>query len=140
MLGSSGFRRAALVVTGSLLAGVAATLIVQTWLEIIEGSWAANAAALSLTVLAIAAAVAGGYSLLGERGAVLAALTMVLVGNPFSAVGSAPELLPSRSAGSASCCRRVPERTWFGALASSTARRPAATSPCWWRGRSPGWR
>lgn len=94
VLGSSGFRRAALVVTGSLLAGVAATLIVQTWLEIIEGSWAANAAVFSLTVLAIAAAVAGGYSLLGERGAVLAALTMVLVGNPFSAVGSAPELLP----------------------------------------------
>jgi hypothetical protein len=54
----------------------------------------ANAAALSLTVLAIAAAVAGGYSLLGEKGAVLAALTMLLVGNPFSGVGSAPELLP----------------------------------------------
>ena len=94
VLGSSGFRRAALAVTGSLLAGVAATLIVQTWLDIIEGSWAVNAAALSLTVLAVAAAVAGGYSLLGERGAVLVALTMVLVGNPFSAVGSAPELLP----------------------------------------------
>ena len=94
VLGSSGFRRAALAVTGSLLAGVAATLIVQTWLDIIEGSWVANAAALSLTVLAVAAAVAGGYSLLGERGAVLVALTMVLVGNPFSAVGSAPELLP----------------------------------------------
>jgi hypothetical protein len=49
---------------------------------------------LSLTVLAVAAAVAGGHSLLGERGAVRVALTMVLIGNPFSAVGSAPERLP----------------------------------------------
>jgi hypothetical protein len=32
--------------------------------------------------------------LLGERGIALGALTMVFVGNPFSAVGSAPELLP----------------------------------------------
>ena len=31
---------------------------------------------------------------MGERGAVLGALTMVLIGNPFSGVATAPELLP----------------------------------------------
>ena len=94
VLGSSGVRRAGLAFVGAVLAGLAATAIVQGWLDIVEGDLAANAAALTLTVLAIAGAVAGGYAVLGERGAALAALTMVLVGNPFSAAGSAPELLP----------------------------------------------
>ena len=94
VLGSSGVQRAALAFAGSVLAGLAAIAIVQSWLDVVGGDWAANAAVLSLTVLAIAATVAGGYALLGERGAALAALTMVLVGNPFSGVGSAPELLP----------------------------------------------
>jgi hypothetical protein len=94
VLGSSGAGRAGLAVTGSVLAGLAATAIVQSWLDVVPADWAANAAALSLTVLAIAAPVAAGYALLGEKGAILAALTMVLVGNPLSAVGSAPEMLP----------------------------------------------
>jgi hypothetical protein len=68
--------------------------VVQTWLDVVEGSWIANAAVLSLTVLAIAAFVAGALQAFGLPGAVLAALVMVLIGNPFSGVGSAPELLP----------------------------------------------
>ena len=79
---------------GSVLAGLAATAVVHGWLDVVEGDWAANAAALSLTVLAIAAVVAGFEALLGKAGAVVAALVMVLIGNPFSGVGSAPELLP----------------------------------------------
>ncbi len=94
LLGSSGPRRAGLVVVGSVLAGLTATAIVQSWLEVVEGDWAINAAVLSLTVAAIAAVTAGLMALLGERGLGLAALTMILVGNPFSGVSSAPELLP----------------------------------------------
>jgi hypothetical protein len=86
--------RIGLVLVGSVLSGLVATLIVQSWLEIVEGDWLANAAALSLTVLAIAAAVAGLFALFGPPGAVVGAVIMVLVGNPFSGVGSAPELLP----------------------------------------------
>jgi hypothetical protein len=86
--------RALLVVAGSALAGLTATVVVQGWLDVVGGDWLANAGALSLTVLAIAAFVAGLVALLGERGAVLGALTMILVGNPFSGVGSAPQLLP----------------------------------------------
>jgi hypothetical protein len=93
-LGRSAPRRAGLVVVGSLLAGVVSTAIVQSWLGVIEGDWMANAAALTLTVLAIAAIVAGLEALLGKVGAAVAALTMVLIGNPFSGVGSAPEMLP----------------------------------------------
>ena len=93
-LATSGRGRAGLVLVGSALGGLAATAIVQSWLEVVEGDWAANAAALSLTVLAIASVVAGLKSMFGEAGLAAGALTMILVGNPFSGVGSAPELLP----------------------------------------------
>jgi hypothetical protein len=46
-------------------------------------------------VLAIAALVAGLETLLGKAGAALAALTMVLIGNPFSGVATGPEMLPT---------------------------------------------
>jgi hypothetical protein len=94
MLATGAAGRTALLATGSLLAGLVATLIVQGWLDVVGGDWWANAAALSLTVGAVAAAVAGLNALLGRKGIALAALTMVLVGNPFSGVASAPELLP----------------------------------------------
>jgi len=91
---SSALRRTGLVVAGSLLAGVAGGLVVQSWLEVVDGDWVANAAALSLTVLAIAATVVGLHALMGRAGILVAALTMVFIGNPFSAVASGPEMLP----------------------------------------------
>ena len=93
-LATGTFRRTALVITGSVVAGLAATAIVQSWLDIVGGDWAANAAALSLFVTSIAAVVAGFEKLLGRAGVALAAITMVFVGNSFSGAGSAPELLP----------------------------------------------
>ena len=48
-------RRAGLVLGGALLTGLAATLIVQTWLGVVGGDWFANAGALTLTVLSIGA-------------------------------------------------------------------------------------
>jgi len=94
LAGGSAWRRAGAVAAGSVLAGLAATVIVQSWLGVVDGSWAANAAGLSLTVLAIAGVVAGLHAAFGEAGAVAGALTMVLIGNPFSAIGTAPEMLP----------------------------------------------
>jgi hypothetical protein len=95
----SGVGRAGLVVAGSVLTGLAATAIVQGWLDVVEGDWLANAGTLSLTVLAIGAAVAGLGALFGKRGAVVGALTMIFIGNPFSGVGAAPELLPEPAGG-----------------------------------------
>jgi hypothetical protein len=86
--------RVALLAAGSVLGGLVATLIVQGWLDVVGGDWWANAAGLALTIGAIGAAVAGANALLGHKGIALAALTMVLVGNPLSGVASAPELLP----------------------------------------------
>jgi hypothetical protein len=86
--------RAGLVFAGSLLAGLAAIAIVQGWLGVVEGPWLLNAAVLSLIVLAIAIVVAGFEALLGTVGIALAALAMILIGNPFSGVSTAPEMLP----------------------------------------------
>ena len=80
-------------------------------------------AALSLTVLAIAATVTGPHALLGKAGIALGALTMVFVGNPFSGVATSPDMLPSGAGGSASCCRRARAGTCCAAPGSSTARR-----------------
>jgi hypothetical protein len=88
-------RRAGLIVGASLLAGMAGAAIVQSWLDVVGGDWAANAAALSLTVLAVAATVAGLEALLGPAGTAIGALTMILIGNPFAAVASGPEMLPT---------------------------------------------
>jgi hypothetical protein len=94
VLASGALARAGLVLGGSVLAGLAATAIVQPWLDVVGGDWVANAAALSLTVAAMATVNARLRALVGERGIAHGALTMILVGNPFSGVGSAPELLP----------------------------------------------
>jgi hypothetical protein len=91
---SRGLGRAGLVVAGSVLTGLLATAIVQGWLDVIGGDWVANAGVLSLTVLAIASMLAGLYAVLGKAGLGIGALTMIFIGNPFSGVGSAPELLP----------------------------------------------
>jgi hypothetical protein len=94
LAGSTGAARARLVLAGSVLAGLSATLVVDTWLGVVEGDWLANAGVLTLTVLAIASAMAGLHALLGLHGLGLGAVTMILVGNPFSAAAAAPELLP----------------------------------------------
>ena len=94
MLASSALGRAGLLLAGSVLAGLAGTAIIQPWLDVVGGDWAANAAALSLTVFAIGSFAAGMKALLGEAGLAIGGVTMVLIGNPFSGVGTAPELLP----------------------------------------------
>jgi hypothetical protein len=79
--------RLGLIAVGSILGGLVATAIVQSWLDVVGGSWIANAGALTLTIAAIAAIIAGLRVAAG-------ALLMILIGNPFSGVASAPEMLP----------------------------------------------
>jgi hypothetical protein len=86
--------RVALLITGSLLGGLAANLVLQSWLGVVDGDWLANAGGLGLTILATGALVAGLQALIGQKGAMLAGVTMALIGNPFSGASSAPELMP----------------------------------------------
>lgn len=52
-------------------------------------------ASLSLILLAVSAPAAGLIALLGTAGLAVSAAVMIVVGNPFSAASSAPELLPT---------------------------------------------
>ena len=94
-----GFRPAwrqimALVVV-SATAGLGAYLIAQGFLGALPHEAVATWAALSLTVLAIAATTAGLIALIGAAGLGLGILLMIFIGNPFSGATSAPELLPA---------------------------------------------
>ncbi|GGZ45807.1 ABC transporter permease [Streptomyces bluensis] len=94
LLGLRGTRAAGALLGAAALVGMAATAITHTWLGVLEGNWWAEAGALSLTALAVGAAVAGLAALMGRAGMGLGGLLMVLLGNPFAGASSAPELLP----------------------------------------------
>jgi hypothetical protein len=94
LLGRPGRGAVAILVAVAALSGLVTIAIVQSWLDIIEGPWLLNAAVLSLGVLAIASVVTGLAALIGRAGIAVAALLMVFVGNPWSGISTAPELLP----------------------------------------------
>jgi hypothetical protein len=89
-------RRARLtgVLVFAIGAGLAGAAVLQYWLGALSGSYPANAAVIGLLALAMSGAIAGLGALLGPAGIALGALVVFLVGNPLSAVASAPELLP----------------------------------------------
>jgi hypothetical protein len=94
LLGRPGLGAVGILVAVAALSGLVTIAIVQGWLDIIEGPWLLNAAVLSLGVLAIASIVIGLAALIGRAGIAVAAVLMVFVGNPWSGISSAPELLP----------------------------------------------
>lgn len=83
----------AFAVTG----GPAVTAILQFWFGSLSGSYAANSGAVALAVAATSLTVIGLVSLLGYAGFGIGAAAMVLVGNPLSGTGTAPETLPGWS-------------------------------------------
>jgi|HubBroStandDraft_5_1064220.scaffolds.fasta_scaffold22595_2 hypothetical protein len=91
----AGYPQAGVLLVKSALIGLVVVGIVQGWLGVIPGDWLTNAAVISLTVIAISSTVCGLGALLGAPGVALGGLVMVFVGNPFSGVSSAPQLLPS---------------------------------------------
>ncbi|HEU5008768.1 MAG TPA: ABC transporter permease [Jatrophihabitantaceae bacterium] len=78
----------------SAMAGLGSYLIAQGFLGALPNQPLATWAGLSLTILAISASTSGLIALVGPLGLGLAAVLMVFIGNPFSGVTSAPELLP----------------------------------------------
>ncbi|MGY0231145.1 hypothetical protein [Longispora urticae] len=76
-------------------AGLLSAAVGQYWSGTLSGSYPANAAALGLLSLAVAATITGLGSVLGTRGIGVGALVVFVVGNPLSGLASAPELLPT---------------------------------------------
>jgi hypothetical protein len=74
--------------------GAATAAIAQDWLSVLPGDHLTVAGVAGLGSLAVAGTVTGLGTVIGRPGIGLAALTMVLLGNPLSGATSAPELLP----------------------------------------------
>lgn len=87
-------KRVAAVLAGAAIAGLLAALITQTWLNALPGSWLGIAGAAALAAGAISATITGLGARFGAVGIGLGAMLMMLIANPWSAISSAPELLP----------------------------------------------
>ncbi|NYI07712.1 ABC transporter permease [Allostreptomyces psammosilenae] len=86
--------RIAAVLAAAVTAGLVGVAVVQGWLGALGGNWLVNAGVLALIVTAVGCLVAGLARLWGTAGLAVGAVLVVLIGNPFSGVTSAPELLP----------------------------------------------
>ncbi|MFD4460176.1 hypothetical protein [Nocardia sp. NPDC058480] len=86
--------RLAGLATFGIAGGLLSTLVFHTWLSILPGSYLELAAIAGLASFAVSATIVGLAAAIGRPGIGLGALTMLLIGNPFSAATSAPELLP----------------------------------------------
>src|SRR5580700_5883700 len=89
------WRQIMALIVVSAAAGLGAYLIAQGFLGALPHEAVATWAALSLIVLAIGATTAGLIALIGAAGLGLGVLAMIFIGNPFSGVTSAPQLLPA---------------------------------------------
>jgi hypothetical protein len=89
------WRQVLALILVSAAGGLGAYLIAQGFLGALPHEAVATWAALSLTLLAIGATMAGLIALIGAAGLGLGIALMIFVGNPFSGVTSAPELLPA---------------------------------------------
>lgn len=94
LLGRPGLEEVGILAGVAALTGLVTVAMVQGWLGVLEGPWLRNAGVVALTVFATAATVAGLKALIGYAGLAVGALLFVFVGNPWSGIGSAPELLP----------------------------------------------
>ncbi|MCB5164542.1 ABC transporter permease [Streptomyces bambusae] len=94
LAGLRGRRAVTAVLGASALVGLTGAALAHSWLGVLTGNWWAEAGVLALTVAAIAGGIAGLHALLGKPGIGLGAFLVVLLGNPFSGAGGAPQLLP----------------------------------------------
>ncbi|RDI64018.1 hypothetical protein [Nocardia pseudobrasiliensis] len=82
------------LLTFAVVSGLLSMSIVQGWLQLLPGSYVVLAAIAGLVSFTVAGTVVGLYAVLGRAGIGVAAALLMLIGNPFSAATSAPELLP----------------------------------------------
>ena len=88
-------RRVVGVVLTAVLAGAALTGIAHSWLGVMDGPWWAEAGVIALGISAVGLTLVGLEALFGFVGLGLGAAVIMLIGNPFSGMTSAPEMLPT---------------------------------------------
>lgn len=95
VLVASGWPRLSMLALYSGLAGLLVMAIVQGWLGLLPGPFAANAGAVALAVFATSSLMAGLYSRIGPPGLGLGILSLLLGANPISGLALPPQFLPS---------------------------------------------
>ncbi|HEU4998845.1 MAG TPA: hypothetical protein VFT68_07855 [Lapillicoccus sp.] len=88
-------RRVVGVILTAAFAGMALTAIAHTWLGVLDGSWWAEAGVIALGIAAVGLTLVGLEALFGFAGLGIGAAVVMLIGNPFSGMTSAPEMLPT---------------------------------------------
>lgn len=79
----------------AVLGGLALTAVLQFWIGTLTGSYWLTSLAAVLGIAATSFLVLGLQRMLKTAGMAIAAVVLVLLGNPLSGLGSAPELLPA---------------------------------------------
>ncbi|GAB2674835.1 ABC transporter permease [Nocardia goodfellowii] len=82
------------LVTFGIVGGLLSMTIIQGWMSIVPGPYLGLSAVAGLVSFAVAGTIVGLATVIGQPGIGLGALLMLLIGNPFSAATSAPEMLP----------------------------------------------
>jgi hypothetical protein len=91
----AGAKRMAGALAFAVTGGLALAAVLQFWLGSFEGNYLANSGVIAMSIAAISLTLLGLEWLIGTAGLGLGAATMMLLGNPFSGLTSAPEMLPS---------------------------------------------
>ena len=92
---TSMWKRVGAVAGVAVLGALAATLVLDTWLGAIAGSFALTWAGLSLGIAAISLTICGLHALLGYAGLGLGVVLMLFVSNPLSGLATGPLWLPA---------------------------------------------
>ncbi|WP_320065543.1 hypothetical protein [Micromonospora sp. RTGN7] len=90
-------RRLAGALGFAVTGGLAMAAILQFWFGSLSGSYLANAGVVALSIAATSLTVLGLESFLGYPGFAIGGVLMMLIGNPLSANGNAPQMLPGWS-------------------------------------------
>jgi hypothetical protein len=87
-------RRLTAAIGVAVVGGLAMTAILHSWIGALAGDFVTEWGVVALSFAAISITLLGLEWLLGPPGLGLGAATMLLLGNPFSGITSAPEMLP----------------------------------------------
>jgi hypothetical protein len=87
-------RRVLAVSLYAVVGGLVLTAIMQSWFGSLQGDWWLNAAAVALTIAAIAAPITGLVALIGRPGIAVGPVLFMLIANPISGAALPPQFLP----------------------------------------------
>lgn len=93
LLVSGTWRRLTAIAAYGVSGGLALTLILQPWLNILAGNFWANAGATGLGLVATAALIVGLNSVMGRAGIAIGAIITVFIGNPLSGLTQPKEFM-----------------------------------------------